>query len=100
MKDKQFVVKLPLKDTSLLMRLDDKEFKIKTFEWEIIVKNRINEVDAMVYSYEQDEDGPIAWILEAKSTIDSITKSIQVPVVPLTNGQFGVCIDDLKLITE
>lgn len=83
-----YKVKLPEAGSALFMKINNQILEVDTFEWDISVKIKKQEVPAIIYSYEQEEIGPIAWALEGTSTMDGITNMIRVSVNPGSENNF------------
>lgn len=78
--DGLYKVKLPKIGESLTIEHLDMLLEVENFEWNIFVKIRRNDIPIFAYSYEQEEAGPIAWVLEGISTIDGETKMLRATV--------------------
>lgn len=78
-----YYVKLPSQNDSLTLQYLDKKIELESFECEIKVKNNQHEISLEhVYSYEQEEAGPIAWLLEASSIIKGLKTTFRINIKP------------------
>lgn len=85
-----YKVKFPETGSKISAKINNQIFEVDSFEWDISVKIRKQVVQAIIYSYEQEEIGPIAWALEGTSTMDGITNLIRVSVTPGTENNFVI----------
>jgi hypothetical protein len=86
-----YTVKLPNPDDKLFFQNHQDRWEIKQFECDIRVTINKQEIsEGNIYSYEQEEFGPIAWIIECVSTFGNTTKTIKIPVNPGPDNTFNI----------
>lgn len=86
--DGVYKVQFPTENANLTMKYMEMMLEVENFEWDVSVKIRRQEVPCIVYSYEQEEIGPIAWALEGTTSMDGLTRTVRVSVNPGKDNDF------------
>lgn len=94
-KDGECTINLPNHLFDLNILHNQNSYKVDVFKWKIHFKITQHEIPAHGYTYDQLDNGAIAWMLECCSEAEGRKRFVRMPLIPNGNGTF-----DTKFIID